>query len=282
MLGVGDPKFLDPLAGAVAKLGIRRAVLVSGYEIRWNDQAVSVAELPVLKECLQAGCLCNDAQLVRQNGRLVVQGDPTEGALIAAAQKARLDETELHAAQPRLDAIPFESEHQYMATLHGQPEGARVVYMKGAVERLLERCATALGEDGNETPLDKERVHRETEVLASQGLRVLAFARKRMPARQRGNQHFLGRQIEMVGRLVQHQESSAGSNSMCAITSRAFSPPESTRHFFSTSSPEKPKQPASVRNCPWPACGKRILQPLEHGALAVEQDPWHAGRNSPS
>jgi cation-transporting ATPase F len=160
----------------------------AGYEahgeIRWHGQAVSVAELPVLKECLQAGWLCNDAQLVRTDGRLAVQGDPTEGALIAAAQKGGLNETALQAALPRLDAIPFESEHQYMATLHGSAEGGRMVYMKGAVERLLERCVTALGEDGVEMPVDRERIHRETEALASQGLRVLAFARKSMPAAQ--------------------------------------------------------------------------------------------------
>ena len=66
-----------------------------------HGQAVSVAELPVLKECLQAGWLCNDAQLVRSDGRLAVQGDPTEGALIAAAQKGGLNETALQAALPR-------------------------------------------------------------------------------------------------------------------------------------------------------------------------------------
>ena len=42
---------------------------------------------------------------------------------------------------------------------------------------------------------------------------------------------------------------------ICAMTSRAFSPPDNTRHRFSTSSPEKPKQPASERSEPWPACG---------------------------
>ena len=62
-----------------------------------------------------------------------------------------------------------------------------------------------------------------------------------------------------------------GSNSISAITSRAFSPPDSTRQRFSTSSPEKPKQPASARSDPWPACGNDVLQRLEHGALAVEQ-----------
>ena len=62
-----------------------------------------------------------------------------------------------------------------------------------------------------------------------------------------------------------------GSNSIFAITSRAFSPPDSTRQRFSTSSPEKPKQPASARSEPCPACGNDMLQRLEHRVLAVEQ-----------
>ena len=70
------------------------------------------------------------------------------------------------------------ADQPYMATLHGDSDGGRGVYMKGAVERLLERCVTAARQDGHEIPVDRERIHRETETLASQGLRVLAFARK--------------------------------------------------------------------------------------------------------
>jgi len=169
----------------IAVGGRHYEVTGAGYEahgdIRWNGEAVCVGDHSGLKECLKAGWLCNDAQLVRQGGRLTVQGDPTEGALIAAAMKGGLNETELHAAHPRLDAVPFESEHQYMATLHAAPDDGRVIYMKGAVERLLERCTSVLGEDDAEAPLDPERIHREAEALASQGLRVLALARKRLP-----------------------------------------------------------------------------------------------------
>ena len=148
-------------------------------EIRRNGQTVSAAAHPSLSECLQAGFLCNDSQLVRNEGRLVVQGDPTEAALIVAAHKAGLAEDELISRHPRLDVIPFESQHQYMATLHGPNEdGANLIYVKGAVERLLERCTTILQADGAETELDQEAVHRHTEEMAAQGLRVLAFARR--------------------------------------------------------------------------------------------------------
>jgi cation-transporting ATPase F len=171
------------------RVGVRLyEVTGAGYEpqgdILWNGQPASRSGNPGLEECLQAGWLCNDAQLVRQNGRHGVQGDPTEGALIAAAQKFGLNEPELHTRHPRLDTVPFESEHQYMATLHADPGGGQVVYLKGAVERVVERCADGLTEDGVEIPLDREQVHREAEALAVQGLRVLAFARKRLSTPQ--------------------------------------------------------------------------------------------------
>jgi cation-transporting P-type ATPase F len=143
-----------------------------------REKAVSAPAPAALLECLKAGLLCNDAQLARKNGRLAVQGDPTEGALIVAAQKVGL--VELQAA--RLDAIPFDSKHQYMASLHAQSEsGARVIYVKGAVERLLDCCSAALGEDGAETALDKDQVHCVAEAMAARGLRVLAFAQRLVP-----------------------------------------------------------------------------------------------------
>jgi Ca2+-transporting ATPase len=87
---------------------------------------------------LLAGLLCNDTQLVTEDGRLKVQGDPTEAALIVAAQKVGHAHEETHRNTPRLDVIPFESEHMFMATLHeGSP---RVIYKKGSTERLIGRC----------------------------------------------------------------------------------------------------------------------------------------------
>ncbi|MBM3882977.1 MAG: cation-transporting P-type ATPase [Verrucomicrobia bacterium] len=157
----------------------------AGYEpqgeIRRNARPVFAPGHAALRECLKAGLLCNDAQLARQNDRLVVQGDPTEAALIVSAQKAGLSETELNSHHPRLDVVPFESELQYMATLHAtQDGGANLMCMKGAVERVLDRCTSALQEDGRETTLDKEEVCRLADELASQGLRVLAFAGRRI------------------------------------------------------------------------------------------------------
>ncbi len=136
-----------------------------------------------LAECLRGGLLCNDARLLREDEAWKVQGDPTEGALIVAAAKAGLDAEDADGSFPRLDAIPFESERQYMATLHGGGEGgAGIIYLKGAVEKILTKCEYALGTGGDLQPVDRTAAHQAAEDMAAQGLRVLALARKERPA----------------------------------------------------------------------------------------------------
>jgi cation-transporting P-type ATPase F len=140
---------------------------------------ITAKQSPTLMECLQAGVLCNDSVLLEKEGFWSIQGDPTEGALLVSAAKAGLSARELTPQFPRLDVIPFESERQYMATLHaaGASE-THVAYVKGAVEIILERCTETLDATGAHTPVDREWVMREVERMAVNGLRVLAFAKK--------------------------------------------------------------------------------------------------------
>ena len=141
----------------------------------WTSDAAVV-------ETLQAGLLCNDSQLVETEGRWTVQGDPTEGALLVAARKGLLNPNA--AAYPaRLDSIPFDSQHQYMATLH--TDG--MVYIKGAAEVLLDRCASALDPSGLAAACGQEGFRDALETMASLGLRVLAFARLEKPGAQKIN-----------------------------------------------------------------------------------------------
>ena len=136
-----------------------------------------------LIEVLRCGLLCNDSLLVEKEGRLAVQGDPTEGALITSAAKAGLSMQQESSARRRIDTIPFESQHQYMATLHAAPGGgAPIAYAKGSVESMLARCETVLDREGNSTPLDEAEIQAAVESMASRGLRVLALARKEMPS----------------------------------------------------------------------------------------------------
>jgi len=166
----------------------------SGYEaegkIHFEQAPVVIGENVALIETLGAGLLCNDSRLVRNDeGRTIVQGDPTEAALIVAARKAGLSEEEMSGRLPRIESIPFESEYQYMATLHGADAEPKMIYIKGAVEALLDRCAHALSESGERAPLDKALVLRNAEAMAARGLRVLAFARREMPSAQRDLEH---------------------------------------------------------------------------------------------
>ena len=155
----------------------------SGYEpcgeVVAEGQRAALDQHEALRETLLAGLLNNDSQIVRDGDRLKVEGDPTEAALIVAAQKSGLIPADTHSAHPRLDVIPFESEHQFMATLHSRGEGrARVIFKKGSVERLLERCSHTLRDDGELAPLDAPAVNDAVAQMAARGLRVLAFARR--------------------------------------------------------------------------------------------------------
>jgi len=163
--------------------GVLYSVTGSGYDpegqVLYNGREVEAKDAPALSECLTAGILCNDSQLQQEDGRWSVQGDPTEGALIVAARKLGLSEETLKTKLPRVDVIPFESERQYMATLHGVTGGQEtLIYMKGAVERVLERCSQQISSQGTTEILDRISPLRAAEQMAARGLRVLAFARK--------------------------------------------------------------------------------------------------------
>jgi cation-transporting P-type ATPase F len=158
----------------------------SGYSPEGEIKGCSdgcLANNVTARECLLAGLLCNDSRLVQTDERWDVNGDPTEGALLVSARKAGIEEWQIEQQWPRLDSIPFESQYQYMATLHAcEGDGKRVVYVKGAVEVVLSKCQAALDATGQRVPLESENILTKLGEMASQGLRVLVFARGEMPA----------------------------------------------------------------------------------------------------
>ena len=120
--------------------------------------------------------LCNDAELFQQEGVWKVEGDPTEGALYPFATKLSMDRQAEQKAYPRIDAIPFESEHKFMATLHKSGNGKEILLVKGAPEVILENCDRQQTRDGKTAPLDRERFAKVSDKLAGQGERVLGLA----------------------------------------------------------------------------------------------------------
>jgi magnesium-transporting ATPase (P-type) len=144
--------------------------------IKEDEKQVELGSDAALRECLIAGVLCTEAEIAGTRSKPTVTGDPTEAALIHAALAGGVDHHALDTALPRLDVIPFESENQFMATLHHAGPEAPVIYKKGAVERILKRCDTMLNADGKQVPIDLAATHEAAQAMAARGLRVLAFA----------------------------------------------------------------------------------------------------------
>lgn len=133
-------------------------------------------------ETLKAGLLCNDSQVVESQGGWTVQGDPTEGALIVSSRKV-LPGLETDSFPQRIDSIPFESQHQLMATLHENG----TVYVKGAAEVILNLCDGTMLPSGEVTECNAEKFRLSLDSMASKGLRVLAFARREIPSANKVN-----------------------------------------------------------------------------------------------
>ena len=148
-----------------------------------DGRDINPDEIPLLKELARAALLCNDASLSETDGQWILQGDPTEGALVTLAIKAGLQHDYYQSQFPRTDAIPFESQHRLMATLHHDHAGHGFIYIKGAPERILELCHQQLMR-GEDTPLDKSYWETTMHNMASRGQRLLAIAFKPAAAGQ--------------------------------------------------------------------------------------------------
>jgi magnesium-transporting ATPase (P-type) len=131
--------------------------------------------------------LCNDAEIHQEEGAWKVEGDPTEGALYPFGNKLGLERQAEQAAYPRLDAIPFESEHRFMATLHKDDARKQFLLVKGAPEVILEHCDRQATSGGQPAPIDRGRFIGASDGLATQGERVLALAWLENPAVDAGN-----------------------------------------------------------------------------------------------
>ena len=130
----------------------------------------------VLEMMGRVSLLCNDAELFQQEGIWKVEGDPTEGALYPFANKLGMTRQVEQATYPRLDAIPFESEHRFMATLNQPAGGEPRLLVKGAPEVILEHCDRQQTAGGLQVPLDREHFAQASDNLAGQGERVLGLA----------------------------------------------------------------------------------------------------------
>src|SRR2546421_4607738 len=167
--------------------------------VRTGGRVADLTAHPGLQRLLECGVLCNDAVLRQEGTRWMVEGDPTEGALLVAARRAGMDPTAIRVRWPRVAEIAFTSERKKMSTLHAQlpeselgavlslPEGERlrrlagvpaVLHVKGAPERVLAGCSHHIV-DGERRPLseyDRSQYQFRNQELATRALRVIGLA----------------------------------------------------------------------------------------------------------
>lgn len=139
------------------------------------DRNIGPEKDALLQELARASALCNEGALLQHEGQWHVQGDPTDGALITFSLKAGLDPEFCSREYPRVDTIPFESEHKFMATLHHDHSGHGFIYLKGAPEQVLEMCNKER-KDGDDHPINLGFWKEQLESIARQGQRTLALA----------------------------------------------------------------------------------------------------------
>jgi magnesium-transporting ATPase (P-type) len=158
-----------------------------GYDphgtFRLNNSEVIPEQFPLLRELAQAAILCNDATLTKEGNQWTMHGDPTDGALISLGLKAGFDQKIINNLFPRTDAIPFESQHRFMATLHHDHAGHGFIYVKGAPESVLDMCHRQRMR-GQDVPMDKPYWENIMHTMANRGQRLLAIAFKPLAAEQ--------------------------------------------------------------------------------------------------
>ncbi len=151
----------------------------TGYKpagmFRREGAVVPPGQVPALVALARAALLCSDARILQQGEKWIAQGDPTEAALVALAGKAGVAGAPVEHA--RLDAIPFDAQSRYMATLTAGAPEPPVIFVKGAPERVLSFCQSQW-QGAADAPLNAAFWQREIEASAALGQRVLAIARR--------------------------------------------------------------------------------------------------------
>lgn len=151
----------------------------SGYDPEGGFYSEGAALKPDLEitALLRAGALCSDAHFTITSGTRELNGDPTEGAIVTAAEKAGMDITELRRSYERIDEVPFTTESRRMTTLHRHGEGI-IAFVKGAAEEILEASDSVLVNDQVEqlTPALREKIMWHAAEFGTGALRVIAAA----------------------------------------------------------------------------------------------------------
>ncbi|MEI2402266.1 calcium-translocating P-type ATPase, SERCA-type [Niallia taxi] len=160
----------------------------TGYEPQGkyyeNEQAIDPKNEKVLQQLLTFGMLCNHAEIEQKSGEYVLNGDPTEGAMIVAGMKAGYTRSKLLSQFEIVNEFPFDSTRKMMSVIVKDTTGRQFVVTKGAPDVLIGQSKTILMGNRAENigSREKSTVQAAIDGLASQALRTIAIAYKEISA----------------------------------------------------------------------------------------------------
>ena len=164
------------------RMTVREYYLADGTPITLGDSAQPPNASETLARAIRACVLCNEASftMASTNGSSAV-GDPTETALLIAADETGVDVPRLRAEYPKINEVPFDAATKRMITVHRAPTGEYLAALKGAPGVVVDACANYLDSSASTRSLDAEtrrRLLAANEEMADRALRVLAIADK--------------------------------------------------------------------------------------------------------
>lgn len=163
--------------------------LVEGDEVgtfrTQTGKKVDLLKHPEILETINASLLCNDAEFSKDAcGDYLIQGNIMDKAFVKLGLQTKIDPYSLRKAYPRIDLIPYESEHKYMATLHHDCTEKGFIYVKGAPEKILQMCSLQR-HDFKIEALQASYWTKHIDAFSRKGHRVLAIAYKEISAEKR-------------------------------------------------------------------------------------------------
>ena len=126
----------------------------------------------------ELACMCTDCNILEQDQKIEVKGEPTEVALVNQGLASQKDKRKLEQDMPRVAEIPFDSNRKMMTTIHKMGNRYRII-TKGAPDVLLEKCQKQISNSlGQVSILEKYKIQKQNEKMAGKALRVIAVAYK--------------------------------------------------------------------------------------------------------